>query len=156
MRLNKCLGYVCVLSCCSHVWLFATPWTVAHQAPLSIEFSRQEYWNGLPCLPPEDLPDSGITPESFMSPALTDWFFTTWEALRLYPRQIEQDPWEKDPGINIYIFSFIFYTLYPIPQSSKPAFPTNALLHLPLSPPNRFSSKTFQSSPELSSHTLHI
>ena len=41
-------GCMCVLSCFSHVWLFETPWTVAHQAPLSMEFSRQEYWSGLP------------------------------------------------------------------------------------------------------------
>ena len=39
-------------SCFSHVWLFATPWSRAHQAPLSLGFSRQEYWSGLPCLPP--------------------------------------------------------------------------------------------------------
>ena len=49
------------LSC---VWLFATPWTVAHQAPLSMGFSRQEYWNGLPCPLPGDLPNPGIKPRS--------------------------------------------------------------------------------------------
>ena len=43
-----------------HVWLFVTPRTVAHQAPLSVGFSRQEYWSGLPCPPPGDLPDPGI------------------------------------------------------------------------------------------------
>ena len=48
----------------SHVWLFATPWTVARQAPLFMGFSRQEYWSGLPLLPPGDLPDSGIKPTS--------------------------------------------------------------------------------------------
>ena len=42
----------------------ATPWTVAHQAPLSMGFCRQEDWNGLPCPPPEDLPDPGIEPGS--------------------------------------------------------------------------------------------
>ena len=42
----------------------ATPWTTARQAPLSNDFSRQEYWNGLPCPPPEDLPDPGIEPRS--------------------------------------------------------------------------------------------
>ena len=42
----------------------ATPWTVAHQAPLSMEFSRQEHWSGLPCPPPGDLPDPGIKPGS--------------------------------------------------------------------------------------------
>ena len=44
----------------SRVGLFATPWTVAYQTPLSMGFSRQEYWSGLPCLPPEDLPNTGI------------------------------------------------------------------------------------------------
>ena len=43
---------------------FATPWTVACQAPLSMEFSRQEYWSGLPFLSPENLPDPGIKPRS--------------------------------------------------------------------------------------------
>ena len=47
--------------------LFATPWTVAHQAPLSREFSRQEYWSGLPFFPPRDLPDPGIEPTSSVS-----------------------------------------------------------------------------------------
>ena len=48
----------------SHVWPFVTSWTVAHQAPLSTEFSRQEYWNGLPFPYPGDLPGSGIKPGS--------------------------------------------------------------------------------------------
>ena len=69
------LTYVCVCVCAcllSHVRLFATPWTVAHQAPLSMGFSRQEYWSGLPC-PPGDFPDPGIEPAS---PALQmDFFF---------------------------------------------------------------------------------
>ena len=55
------------LSC---VQLFATPWTVTYQAPLSMGFSRQEYWSGLPCCPPGNLTDLGIKPESLMSPAL--------------------------------------------------------------------------------------
>ena len=50
----------CVLSWFSHVRLFVTPWTVAHQALLSVEFSRQEYWSGLPFPSPGDLPDPGI------------------------------------------------------------------------------------------------
>ena len=48
----------------SRVRLFATPWTVAYQAPLSMEFSRQEYWSGLPFPSPGDLPDLGIEPRS--------------------------------------------------------------------------------------------
>ena len=48
----------------SHVQLVVTPWTVAHQAPPSMGFSRQEYWSGLPCPSPGDLPDPGIEPRS--------------------------------------------------------------------------------------------
>ena len=59
--------YVCVLS---HVQFFVTPWTVAHQTPLSMEFSRQKYWNGLPFPSLGDLPDSGIEPVSLVLPAL--------------------------------------------------------------------------------------
>ena len=64
----------------SHVRLFATPWTSASQAPLSMEFSRQEYWNGMPFPTAGDLPGPGIEPAS---PTLAGGFFTsntTWEA----------------------------------------------------------------------------
>ena len=66
-----------LLSYFSYVWLFETLWTVAHQNPLSMGFSRQEYWSGLPCPPPGDLPRPGIEPTSLMSPALAGRFFTT-------------------------------------------------------------------------------
>ena len=56
---------------------FATPQPVACQAPLSMGFSRQEYWSGLPCPPPGDRPDPGIKPTSLLSPALAGRFFTT-------------------------------------------------------------------------------
>ena len=59
-----------MLSRFSRVQLFVTPWTLAHQATLSMGFSRQEYWSRLPFPPPGDLPDSGIKPTSFSSPAL--------------------------------------------------------------------------------------
>ena len=71
------LQAVCVLSRFSPVWFFVILWTVARQAPLSMGFSRQEYWSGLPCPPPGDLPDPGIEPISLMSPALVGRFFTT-------------------------------------------------------------------------------
>jgi len=58
------------------VQLFGTSWTVAPQALLSMGFSRQEYWSGLPCPPPGDLPDPGIEPVSLPSPALAGRFFT--------------------------------------------------------------------------------
>ena len=67
----------------SRVQLFATLWTIARQAPLSMGFSRQEYWSELPCLPPGDLLNLEIKPASLMSPALADSIFTTsvtWEA----------------------------------------------------------------------------
>ena len=60
----------------SHVRLLANPWTVSHQAPLSMGFTRQEYWSGLPFPTPEDLPDPGTGPESLASPAWADRFFT--------------------------------------------------------------------------------
>ena len=75
----SCLGFLggvraCGLSC---VQLFATPWTVAHQAPLFMGFSWQEYWNGLPFPPPGDLPDRGIKLASLVSPVLAGRFFAT-------------------------------------------------------------------------------
>ena len=65
-----------VLSCFSPVQLFATPWTTAHQALLSLGYSGQEYWSGLPYLPPGDLPNPGIEFTSLTSPALAGEFFT--------------------------------------------------------------------------------
>ena len=73
-----------VLSPFSCVSFFATLWTLASQAPLSMGFSRQEYWSGLSCPPPGDLPNPGIKPVSLMSPSLAVGFFSTratWEAL---------------------------------------------------------------------------
>ena len=65
---------VCMLNC---VLLFVTPWTVAHQAPLSMKFPRQEYWSALPSPTPGDLPDPRIKPTSPVSPALAGGFLTT-------------------------------------------------------------------------------
>ena len=73
-----------VLTC---VWHFVTLWAVAHQIHLSMGFSRQKYWNWLPCPPPGDLPKPGIRLLSFMSPALVGRFFTTranWGLCCLY------------------------------------------------------------------------
>ena len=77
-----------MLSSFSRVQLFATLWTVAHQAPLSMRFFRQEYWSGLPCPPKGDLPEPGIELVSLVSPALAGGFFTTntsWEAHNQLP-----------------------------------------------------------------------
>ena len=72
--------------------LFVTPWTVAHQAPLSMGFSSQEYCSGLPCPPPGDLPYLCL-----MSPALAGGFFTTnatWEALWIINRKLKKIPFK--------------------------------------------------------------
>ena len=66
-----------LLSHFSGVQLFVTSWTVAHQVPLSMKFSKQEYWSGLLLPTPRHLPDPGIEPMSLVSPALAAGFFTT-------------------------------------------------------------------------------
>ena len=78
----RCVG-MCAKSHSDSLLLFTIPWTVACQAPLSMEFSKQEHWTGFPCPPPGDLPDPGIEPEALRSLALAASFFTTsisWEA----------------------------------------------------------------------------
>ena len=62
----------------SHIKLFGIPWTVALQAPLSVEFPRQEYWSGLPFLPPKELSEPGIETVSPASPSWTGKFFIDW------------------------------------------------------------------------------
>ena len=82
-----------MLSHFSSVRLFETPWTVALQAPLSMGFSRQEYWNGLPCPPLGDLPDPWILNTRLWRLAFSGGFFTTsttWE-----------DPQFPDQGSNL-------------------------------------------------------
>ena len=80
--------FACVLSHFSHVQLFETLWTVACHAPLSIGFSKQEYWSGLACPPPGDLPDPEIEPTSPVAPALqadslllSHWGSQTWYSI---------------------------------------------------------------------------
>ena len=99
-----------MLSHFSHVQLFATPWTVACQAPLSIGFSKQEYWSALPCPPPGYLPDPGIKPISPVSPALQadsllteppgklpGWLTTSQRVLRLPHRRESPCKWQAPP-----------------------------------------------------------
>ena len=61
----------------SHVWRFAAPWTVDHRAPLPMEFSKQEYWSGMPFPSPGNFPNSVIKLASLASPALARGFITT-------------------------------------------------------------------------------
>ena len=115
-------GLCCaVLSC---VWLFATPWTVACQAPRSMEFSRQEYWSGLPYPSPGDLPNLGIKTGSPASPALVGRFFTT---------ELPVKPWTcQNPG-GLLCFPILYLNPDP-PVSSRCTF--NCQLASPLGPMN--------------------
>ena len=74
----------CMLNRFCPVLLFVTLWTVAPRAPLAMGFSRQEYWSGLPCPLPGDLPDPGINPAFLMSPALAGGFFFVVVCLFFY------------------------------------------------------------------------
>ena len=70
--MNGCISALCVLSCFSHVQLFAILLTVDCQAPLSVGLSRQGYWSGLPCPPPGDLPDPETEAMSLIPPAMAE------------------------------------------------------------------------------------
>ena len=90
----------------SHVWLFVILWSVACQAPLSMEFSKQEYWSGLPHPSPGDLPDPGMDSTSRMSPTMADGFFTTnatWEV--------------QDSGPPLFNYSILNNLHMPVPKS---------------------------------------
>ena len=103
------LPLMCMLSRFSQGQLFATAWTAAWQPPLGMGFSRQEYWSGLPCPPPGDLPNPGIKPTSLVSPILVVRFFTTnatWETLK----------WPT-AWVNAYSYYIIYWILTYWPES---------------------------------------
>ena len=77
LDIHKSLTHASMLSHFSCIRLCVILWTVAHQAPLSMGFSRKEYWSVLPCPPPGDLPDPGIEPVPLKSSAFEGGFFTT-------------------------------------------------------------------------------
>ena len=91
-----------MLSCFSHVWLFVTLWTVAHQTPLSMGFSRQEYWSGLPCPSPGHLPDPGTE----LSLALAGGFFTT-------STTIHNMKWNQGTGKDWTNYGMLSYINHP-------------------------------------------
>ena len=108
-----------LLSHLRHVQLFGILWIRAHQAPLSMGFSRQGYWSGLPCSPSGNFPNPGIEPVSLMSPALAGGFFTTsttWKA----PRHMNISGWGEPQSIYRTIpqrklkndFFFLFYFIF--------------------------------------------
>ena len=124
-----------VMCACSVMSISVTPWTVAHQAPLPMAPSRQEYWSGLPRPPPGDLPDPGIEPVSLTSPALAGGFFTTsatWEGQhsliwrgvhrlghqnhRVGPREGRFPPWggKHQPSVKVgSSVSFKYINIFP-------------------------------------------
>ena len=119
--MENCFTMFCCLflSCAqllSHARLFLAPWTVAHQAPLPMEFSRQEYWSGLPFPSPGNLPNPGIKSASPISPALAGRFFTT------------SATWEVQCKSIIIIYKYVY------PLSSEPPSP------LPVPPPKSSQS----------------
>ena len=112
-----------MLSCFSCVRLFVIPWTVAHQAPLSMGFSRQEYWSGLLCPPPGDLLDPGIEPASVTPPALqADFLFSEppgkpsgKEFTSLWVRPVgQEDPLEEGTATHSSILA------WKIPWTEQP------------------------------------
>ena len=127
---------VCVCACAcvlSHVWLFETLRTTAQQAPLSMKFSRQEYWSGLPLPTPENLPDPGVKLVSLASPALQvnsfittppckpGIFVTSWAVAHQAPLSMEfprQEYWSELP--------FLLKGDFPNPRikPTSPASPT--------------------------------
>ena len=103
-----CNAYTCYLRVLSCVWLFVTSWTVACQAPLPVEFSKQDCWSQLPFLTSEDLPYPVIEAIFPVSPTLTDKFFTStppglaisiWRKWQLPPRTLAwKTPWAEEPA----------------------------------------------------------
>ena len=106
LSVDECIR-PCMLSCFNRIQLFLTLWTVVHHVPLSMGFSRQEYWSGLPFPSPEDLPNPGIEPVSLTSPALAlaIRFFTisaTLEAGWMYNTHTHTHPY-------MYVYTVEYY-----------------------------------------------
>ena len=152
-----------MLSHLSRVQLFATLWTVACQAPLSVGFSRQEYWSGLPCPPPGYLPNTGIEPESLTSPALAGRIFTTsttWEShvcpfwfLKIHT------PFHHLQGLTTSGSAYLFQVLLRTnvsPYPARLALPgSRSLSLLPPSPPT-ISTSFYYLDLGLSSYAQHF
>ena len=124
--------HACMLSCFSQVQLCAIPWTVAHQAPLSMGFSRQEYWSGLPCSSQGDLPHPEIVSASLKSSVLAGRLFkasATREAHKKYVLHTNSSCKHrcKNPQQNIRKMNPTMYKKNCTPQPSV-IYPRNARL----------------------------
>ena len=155
-ELNWYVKEVCVcvqlLSC---VQLFATPWTVAHQVPLSMGFPRQEFWSGLPIPNPDDLPNPGIKLASLASPALAAGFLTTsntWEIKWKLPSCIRlfSTPWTvvRQAILSMEFSRQEYWSGLPFPspgdlpdpgiEPGSPALQADSLLSELSAPPGRY------------------
>ena len=124
-----------MLSC---VQLFVTPWTVAHQASLTTEFSRREHWSGLPFPTSGDLPDPGIKPVSLESPVLAVSFLTAEPPEKPYPLQFSSvaqscptlcDPMNRSmPGHPVHhqLPEFIQTHVHPVSDAIQPSHPLSS------------------------------
>ena len=109
-----------ILKSPSRVWLSVSPWAITHQAPLSVEFSRQEYWSVLPCPPPGDLSDPGIEPTSLVSPAVQ---FSSVQSLSRV--QLLATPWTVAHQASLSITN----SKTPLkPMSTELVMPSNHLI----------------------------
>ena len=135
---------MCMRSHFSHVWLFVTLQTVACQAPLSMGFSRQESWGGLPVPSPGKLPSPGTEPVSLMSPALGNEFFTTSTTREDFCRHLI---WNSKTILLWYlIFFYSVYNLLSICHRLAHCIHTNIQMITSVS-----TSSTF---PDLTNHQL--
>ena len=111
----------------------ATPWAVAHQGPLSMGLSWQEYWSGLPCPPPGALPDPGIKPTSLMSPALATWEVSLWRTVKLKV-ELPHDPAILPLGIYLENMKTLIQKDISIPMFKAALFTIAKIRKQPKSP----------------------
>ena len=142
----------CVLNHFSYVWLFATSWTVAHQAPLCMRFPRQEYWNGLLFPSPEDLPDPGIEPRSptllafslpSEPPAKPSWFSSVQFSSVAQSCPTLCDPMNRStPGLPVH-HQLPEFTQTHVHQVSDAIQPSHSLLSPSPPAPNPYQHQSF-------------
>ena len=149
----------------SSVQLFRTPWAVAHQAPLSMEFSRQEYWSRFPFPSSRDLSHPGIEPASLMTPRLAGKFLTNWTTGEiLHPRSVKVkvkcptlfDPWtvahQAPPSMGFFRQEYWSGLPFPSPgdlpdpgiEARSPTLQADALTSAPPGKPLKYKNTVSQ------------
>ena len=110
--------FVVVVQSQSPIWLFATPWTIARQGPLSMGFPRQEYWSGLPFPSPGDLPYPGIEPTSLTCSTLASGFFLFLFFLTNFCLHSALQPFLFPPSIFYSVHVWLFATPWTIARQA--------------------------------------